>query len=915
MIESFDEQYWLTNIVETSKIIDMNLESATTDNRPLVASNILSHLRDFTESIVAILYLKEKKGINSSNRYKIIEDSLDYIKSIHRYNFLYVFHNGLQITSGHITLFGEYAERMILKYVDYLVQTKVFLLKECNVDVLKNLNKLPLDLDDKLSNYYKEIGNKLNIRYGYGEKRGTYSFYIQKKKTIFIEGQIFYEYTLTNAFDDLSKFDRFIAFSKLNIFASYAIRCKFAENQITVFNKKVGILIISDYWVSIRPCELEHFGNILGLKEQYSRTQQYERLMSYIANENKSLSNIVLFEDSEFDNLIDFITENKGNETALIRLLKKARLLIKNKITGSNVLVYLLAHMHNSVLKNQMHITPNKNISDLYLKNGVLVFERTPLSASLIKHNPDLSVLFSIFNNEELLDEIFAREIASNSNKYGTLYYNAKDIDINFLNKMISKYNSRIPDFLPGSKIEQFGRNIFIKQNENATIFILNKLLGQSKVINFRDYNNYVKSRLDLFDFQPDDPAKLKAIETMFVNSSLFCIYGAAGTGKSTLISHELNVLGKISKLCLANTHPAVQNMKRKINDDEARYMTISSYLYSRDIETDWDILVLDECSNISTKDMADLLRKIKAKLIILSGDIYQLPSIQFGNWFALIRKFINDKSFIDLDHTYRSDNCNLLTLWKKVRNIDSTIQDTLTACKISNENYEEIFTRKSEDEIILCLNYDGLFGINNLNKLLQINNPYKEYRWRQYIFKPEDPIIFNETERFNSYLYNNLKGKIKDIAISENKNITFILEVDTVLNPLLSYEYNGFTFIKTLDNGKSLIELTVFNSNEDDFDKDTSEWAKIPFQIAYAVSIHKAQGLEYDSVKIVITSEVEEDISHNIFYTAITRAKKDLCIYWSPESEKRIISSFQLKNVNRDVSILSSRAKLKIVN
>ncbi|WP_366123861.1 helicase C-terminal domain-containing protein [uncultured Campylobacter sp.] len=46
---------------------------------------------------------------------------------------------------------------------------------------------------------------------------------------------------------------------------------------------------------------------------------------------------------------------------------------------------------------------------------------------------------------------------------------------------------------------------------------------------------------------------------------------------------------------------------------------------------------------------------------------------------------------------------------------------------------------------------------------------------------------------------------------------------------------------------------------------------------MAYAISIHKSQGLEYDSVKIVITREIEENISHNIFYTAITRAKKYL--------------------------------------
>lgn len=47
---------------------------------------------------------------------------------------------------------------------------------------------------------------------------------------------------------------------------------------------------------------------------------------------------------------------------------------------------------------------------------------------------------------------------------------------------------------------------------------------------------------------------------------------------------------------------------------------------------------------------------------------------------------------------------------------------------------------------------------------------------------------------------------------------------------------------------------------------EETTNYHIVPFQIAYAVSIHKSQGLEFDSVKIVIADETEERISHNIF-------------------------------------------------
>ena len=76
---------------------------------------------------------------------------------------------------------------------------------------------------------------------------------------------------------------------------------------------------------------------------------------------------------------------------------------------------------------------------------------------------------------------------------------------------------------------------------------------------------------------------------------------------------------------------------------------------------------------------------------------------------------------------------------------------------------------------------------------------------------------------------------------------------------------------------------------------------------IAYAVSIHKAQGLEYDSVKIVITDEVEELVTHNIFYTAITRAREKLKIYWTPEVEEKVINRIKPRDISKDVELLKN--------
>lgn len=82
-----------------------------------------------------------------------------------------------------------------------------------------------------------------------------------------------------------------------------------------------------------------------------------------------------------------------------------------------------------------------------------------------------------------------------------------------------------------------------------------------------------------------------------------------------------------------------------------------------------------------------------------------------------------------------------------------------------------------------------------------------------------------------------------------------------------------------------------------------------IPFQLAYAVSIHKAQGLEYDSVKVIIPNSNSEKITHGIFYTAITRAKKRLKIYWSAETMDKIVKSFSVDETKqRSLEIVRSK-------
>lgn len=376
-------------------------------------------------------------------------------------------------------------------------------------------------------------------------------------------------------------------------------------------------------------------------------------------------------------------------------------------------------------------------------------------------------------------------------------------------------------------------------------------------------------------------------------------------------------LFSKKSKLFLSQTNPAVDNLKRRVTAANSSFLTIAKFLSRSDIKTQYDLLVIDECSTVSNEAMRKVLDKASFKLILLVGDTYQINSIRFGNWFSVIRKFIPDTAIFDLKQPYRSNDEGLLTLWSRVRKMDDTIAELIARQEYSMPLDASIFNHAEDDEIILCLNYDGLYGINNINRFLQESNPNPTVRWGIQQFKIGDPILFNDSDRFAPVIYNNMKGKIVNIKVLDEENsngkIQFDIELNKVINGLDAMQCD-FELLDKSDNGNSIIRFFVNKNRSTDEDDYSNSKAIVPFQVAYAVSIHKAQGLEYNSVKIVITDEVDELITHNIFYTAITRARNKLKIYWTPEVEEKVLSNIKPHDIKKDVGILRKYLNVKNV-
>lgn len=423
-----------------------------------------------------------------------------------------------------------------------------------------------------------------------------------------------------------------------------------------------------------------------------------------------------------------------------------------------------------------------------------------------------------------------------------------------------------------------------------------------------QNYSNSVDAWLNEPNHGVDCDEKKEKLTQMFEHSQVALMYGSAGTGKSTLINHIAHFFADKEKLFLAQTNPAVDNLKRRVTASNCTFSTITKFLKSRSNITDYDLIIIDECSTVSNRDMKDILKKATYKLLVMVGDSYQIASIRFGNWFSLAREFVPNTSVFELTKPYRSNNEKLLTLWDRVRKMDNNILELITRSDYSTSLDASIFNAAEVDEIILCLNYDGLYGINNINRFLQESNLSIPVSWGIQQYKVNDPILFNDTGRFAPLIYNNMKGWIVGIEILDSgefsERIQFDIKLDTVINGVDAFGQD-FELLDNSESANSVIRFCVNNLESADEDDDSTSIAVVPFQVAYAISIHKAQGLEYNSVKVVITDEIDELITHNIFYTAITRARNKLKIYWTPEVEQKVLNNIKPKNNDKDIHLL----------
>lgn len=371
---------------------------------------------------------------------------------------------------------------------------------------------------------------------------------------------------------------------------------------------------------------------------------------------------------------------------------------------------------------------------------------------------------------------------------------------------------------------------------------------------------------------------QIKAIENA-IRYGVNVITGGPGTGKTTIIKCILFILKKLqlnAQLC-APTGRAAKRMSEACGEEAKTIHRLLDldfkngkgyFTYNEDTKLDCDVVIVDEVSMCDEYVFGALLGAIKrGSRLIVVGDKDQLPSVGAGNILGDIIAF-GELPISYLTYIYRQDNQSLIVenahrinagempiirnsnsdfLYSEIIGQDCVMQTIVDMVKERIPSYLNI----SPFEIqVLCPMKKGVSGVNNLNVQIQqaINPPSqdkKEIKMGEVLFREGDKVI----HLMNNYDLEWVRGEEVGVGVF-NGDIGKIISINE-------------------GEGKLVVEYEderVATYTRDIFDQ---------IKLAYAISVHKSQGSEFDVVVIALMGGSYTLMTRNLLYTAVTRAKK----------------------------------------
>ncbi len=420
-------------------------------------------------------------------------------------------------------------------------------------------------------------------------------------------------------------------------------------------------------------------------------------------------------------------------------------------------------------------------------------------------------------------------------------------------------------------------------------------------------FNPYLERKQKTLGFDLSDEQK-KAVELVNDGHKTLFLIGYAGTGKSTSSRAILELLEEISSYDDIMTIALSGIASQRISDTTGYNSATIQSLLMKHKEKEffpYKVILLDEASMVNSVTFYQIVSKISDDTVfIIVGDDGQLPAIGAGNILAdsikhelapickltkiyrqneqqaiaLIAndirkgevpkyneeyedfKFIN----VSIDNYYSQKNSVTPNEFLDLRGENSTyiLNNILNISATYIQNYFDLIKNKDINSALTLFQVitpmkGGLLGVENLNMQLQKlfnHTKGKSYATKLYEYKITDKVIHIKNENMKAQTMTMYKSGSSDFLEKRvfNGQLGLIIKLD--------FEENKCIVLYPND------DMVVFY----DFDVMYSL-----LSLAYCLTIHKTQGMEYENA--LIPMSFSHYIMHNtkLLYTAITRAKK----------------------------------------
>ena len=425
-------------------------------------------------------------------------------------------------------------------------------------------------------------------------------------------------------------------------------------------------------------------------------------------------------------------------------------------------------------------------------------------------------------------------------------------------------------------------------ETEKYILSEINRISSIKEVVDKDKVDEYIKSyeKRNKIEFNKEQRSAI--VES--IKNNFYIITGGPGTGKTTIIKAIVELLENINhvnKNDIVLLAPTGRSAKRMSESVGAPAYTIHKFLkWNKETETfgvdeynkaSEKIVIVDEASMVDIFLFSSLLKGLRLNVkLLLIGDANQLPSIGPGDILNDLLNMENIKSTC-LNIIYRVKDGSYITyLANDIKNKKSFD---------SFDNYTDFKFIESSDDYILGYLKDIC------NKIKEKNISIENFQVLAPMYKG-----LNGIDNINNMMADIFNGDSEAFQVGD-KHYRIGDKVIQLVNDVENNVFNGdIGYIKDIDFVDKKMEITIsfmghkvkYKSGE--FDR---------FTLAYAISVHKSQGSEYDNVVVVLAKSFKRMFYNKLIYTAVTRAKQSLIIIGSLESFNSSVQTLYADNRN----------------